>query len=251
MPRSRSFALVRKCVGIAACAVAMPYIALFFLWNGCVEGLEGPPAPPPERAFSPLVAGALWLSAGEEHATFEVEAIELRSLFPGSARDLERGGRGWRWAAGQAIVHDVARQWLAGHGPPDKLARIVREHALSTWLSRHWSADELVRWLAVHTCFGRGAVGIDAAADVNFGKPVDALSAGELAYLAGVRQMPDRFGPSQPEEGRRRRDFMLRRFAEERLITPDELARELSSELVFRLRPKATPPHRDELGDDR
>ena len=241
MRRSWSFTLVRKCVGVAACAVAMPYVALFFLWNGYVEGLEDWPEPAAERTLSPLVSGALWLAAGEAHATLEVESIELRSLFPDRVRDLERGGRGWRWAPGQAIVHDVARQWLADHGPPDKLARIVREHALSTLLSRHWSADDLVRWLAIHTYLGRGAVGIDAAADVNFGKPVDALSAGELAYLAGVRQMPDRFGPSQPEKARKRRDFMLRRFAEEKLITPDVLARELSSELVFRPR-SASPP---------
>jgi hypothetical protein len=227
MPRPWSFGLVRKCVAIAACWAAMPFLVLFFLMNGWVEGLPDGPEAPVGRAWPRRVSAAMWLAADEAHVGSGVEPLSPWGLFHA------RRSPGF-WAADR-----VARLWLVDHDRSRTLQRIGKEWSLTWWLTRRWSEEELADWTAMHLYFGHGARGLPGAAWLNFEKRVDDLTWGELAYLAGAVQMPERFGPSQPEKSRKRRDFILRRFAEEKLITPEELKTELSRELVFRAWPPA------------
>ncbi|WP_434385217.1 transglycosylase domain-containing protein [Melittangium boletus] len=112
------------------------------------------------------------------------------------------------WMSGQ-----VARRWVAAlpdYAHRGALASSLHSLALSLWISRHWSAEELLATHGEGASFGRGVVGVDAAAHHYFGKVAGRLAPHEAALLAGMLQSPARFDPWQhPEAARRRRDRVL------------------------------------------
>ena len=86
--------------------------------------------------------------------------------------------------------------------------------------------------------FGRGAYGVEAAAQRYFGKPTSALDLAESATLAGVIRSPSRYGSSSVssaavEATTKRRDVVLRQMREQGYITA-QLEREARAKpLVF------------------
>lgn len=70
--------------------------------------------------------------------------------------------------------------------------RKLREAILSVKLERRLTKDQILeRYLNV-VYFGRGAYGVQAAAQAYFGVDVDALDLAESAYLAGLLRAPER-----------------------------------------------------------
>jgi membrane peptidoglycan carboxypeptidase len=114
------------------------------------------------------------------------------------------------------MAWSVARAWLAerpGAQNPRALERSVQGLALSVWLSRHWSAEQLLTARAEQAFFGRGLKGLDAAAWRYFGKPPEQLALHEVALLAGLPSAPSRFDPfCRPEQALRRRAWVLARL---------------------------------------
>jgi membrane peptidoglycan carboxypeptidase len=120
----------------------------------------------------------------------------------------------------------TASQWLAsrplreGERPEGTLHRTFQALALTVWISRHWSAEELLTAYAERAPFGRGLIGLDAAARRYFGVEPERLSLHEAALLAGLPQAPSRYDPrSHPEAALRRRDFVLSRLLSAGLIS--------------------------------
>jgi penicillin-binding protein 1A len=74
--------------------------------------------------------------------------------------------------------------------------RKVQEMLLSFWLERTYSKDQILTAYLNRVYLGGGAYGVDAAADVYFGKPVSALSLRECAILAGLLRAPSRYAPT-------------------------------------------------------
>jgi membrane peptidoglycan carboxypeptidase len=94
-----------------------------------------------------------------------------------------------------------------------RLDRMFQEIALTIWLSRHWTAEEVLTAYAERVWFGEGLIGLDAAARRYFCKPPEQLAFHEAALLAGLPQSPSRYDPlRRPEQARKRQDFVLGRL---------------------------------------
>jgi membrane carboxypeptidase/penicillin-binding protein len=86
---------------------------------------------------------------------------------------------------------------------------------------------------------GRGAYGIEMAAQSYFGKPVGQLTLPEAALLAGMPKGPNFYSPDRyPERARERRGYVLARLKEEGAITDAELAKANAAD--FGLKPLET-----------
>jgi membrane peptidoglycan carboxypeptidase len=104
--------------------------------------------------------------------------------------------------------------------------RITDEIAAQVWLSRNYSADELLAVYASHVWLGREEPGIEAAAQRLFGERPDALDDARLALLMGMIQSPSRYDPiKSPTRALERRNLILERFESAGLIDADALAR--------------------------
>ena len=75
--------------------------------------------------------------------------------------------------------------------------RKVQEIWLALQLERAWSKNTILELYLNQIYFGRGAYGLEAAAQTYFGKPAAALNTREGAMLAGLVCAPNRLNPFQ------------------------------------------------------
>jgi penicillin-binding protein 1A len=80
---------------------------------------------------------------------------------------------------------------------------------------------------------GHHSYGVQAAAENYYRKNVEDLTLEEAALVAGLPQAPSRYSPfSRPEAAKERRRYVLRRMAEEGMITQEERRRAADAEVV-------------------
>jgi membrane peptidoglycan carboxypeptidase len=98
--------------------------------------------------------------------------------------------------------------------------RKLREARYALALERRIPKSKILENYLNIAYFGDGAYGIGTAATHYFGKPVSKLSLSEAALLAGIVRNPSAYEPvRQPAAARARRDVVLARMAELRMIT--------------------------------
>ncbi len=98
----------------------------------------------------------------------------------------------------------------------DTYARKVREAIFASKLNDEFSKDEIMENYLNVIYFGRGAYGVEAAAQTFFGKPASKLTVGEGAVLAGMIKQPEKtathngYDPAtSPEDAKARWDYVL------------------------------------------
>ena len=116
------------------------------------------------------------------------------------------------------------------------LSRKAQEAILALQLERQMSKQDILeRYLNV-VYFGRGAYGIEAAANAYFGKHVGELTLAEGALLAGVIKSPSNYAPHlEPENAVERRNLILSEMAECGFISQEEAQSAQGEELSLHL----------------
>ncbi|MBS3957048.1 MAG: PBP1A family penicillin-binding protein [Clostridiales bacterium] len=118
--------------------------------------------------------------------------------------------------------------------PEKTLRRKISEAILAYRLEQRYSKDRVLELYLNTIYFGHGAYGVESAAQVYFGKPVDQLDLAESAMLAGVIKSPGRFSPYlEPEAAVLRRNTVLRQMTDQELITEEERAAAADAEPVL------------------
>lgn len=108
-------------------------------------------------------------------------------------------------------------------GDQRSIGRKLREATLAVKLEREFSKEEILERYLNRIYFGRGAYGIQAAAQNYFGSNVEELDLADAAFLAGLIRAPSRADPAEdPEEASRRRGVTLVRMVEDGYITQAE-----------------------------
>ncbi|MFI5714775.1 transglycosylase domain-containing protein [Nocardia sp. NPDC051750] len=80
-------------------------------------------------------------------------------------------------------------------GPERTVSRKAHELIISAKMSREWNKNEILHAYLNTIYFGRGAYGIEAAAQAYFGKPVNELTVAEGAVLAALIRTPSGLDP--------------------------------------------------------
>jgi penicillin-binding protein 1A len=103
------------------------------------------------------------------------------------------------------------------------LTRKVREAVLAVKLERELSKDQILERYLNAVYFGRGAYGVQAAAQAYFGLDVQDLGLQQAAYLAGLIRAPQTADIGrEPKTATLRRDLTLRSMVASRVITQHE-----------------------------
>lgn len=131
-------------------------------------------------------------------------ARALGGLLGGLSGGLRDGGAD----DGATITEQYLRQTATTDAAP--LWRRFRELVLAVKISQQRSKDEVLADYLNSADFGRGAVGVQAAARAYFGKDAADLDAAEGALLAGLIQAPARTDPAvSPDRALRRWNAVL------------------------------------------
>jgi hypothetical protein len=190
---------------------------------------ERPPAPVPQ--FPPLVlhAAALeWLGS----PTAQGEPIYPWTVVRALAGLPWMNFRDFRRNSDELLASAL----LVWSGPRrGNLRRLFALWALTTWISRHLTAEQaLSACVATTPWFGSGTHGLIEAADRFVGKPADQLDAEEIARLFTLTRSPSE-RRSHPDRWRAARDVLLRDLHQHGFIDEATL-------LAATARPLPAPP---------
>lgn len=99
------------------------------------------------------------------------------------------------------------------------IRRKLKELLLAVRLERKFSKEELLELYLNTVCFGHGAYGVQAAAELYFGKDVSELTLPQAALLAALPKRPADLSPFvNPDAAKQRRDYILDMMAKEGYI---------------------------------
>jgi peptidoglycan glycosyltransferase len=141
--------------------------------------------------------------AAEDRSFYSNPGFDLTGIVRAGVNQL-RGGVG----GGSTITQQYVKNTLVGDEAT--LWRKYREMVVAVKISQERSKDEILGDYLNAIYFGRGAYGIQAAAQAYFGRPVATLTPAEGALLAGVIQSPSRWDPAlNPDKAAQRWNFVL------------------------------------------
>lgn len=114
--------------------------------------------------------------------------------------------------------------------------RKLKELILAIQVERVYSKDQILEMYLNEIPYGGTAYGIEAAANLYFGKSAKDLNLAEAALLAGLPQRPSVYSPygSHPELAKVRQEQVLRRMVEDKYITKEQADQAESESLTYR-----------------
>jgi len=164
--------------------------------------------------------------ASEDNGFFDHDGVD----YLGIARAMFANLRAGRTVQGASTVtQQVAKQLLIREqgykeGTKKDYRRKVKEAILAKRLERNLSKEDILTLYLNHIFLGNQSYGIEAAAHNYFRKTAAELNVAEIALLAGLPQAPSRYSPFRhPERAKNRREYVLRRMLEDKMITQAEL----------------------------
>ncbi len=182
--------------------------------------------------MGPLLSQAF--VAAEDARFYGHPGVDLLSVFRALFWNIRAGAR----AQGDStITQQVTRSLLLSR---KKLySRKIREAILAYRIDSMLSKDEILAIYLNQIYLGEGAHGVAAAARIYFNKPVQRLSLGQMALLAGLPQAPSRYSPFRDmPAARKRQAYVLNRMAEEGYITPEAARRAYDEPLALERAPE-------------
>ncbi|MDP9021706.1 MAG: penicillin-binding protein [Actinomycetota bacterium] len=241
---------------VASFVVVVLFTAIFFLSNYRAGPLPSPdelqlPEPSIVRdaagdVIAKLDPGAvrsnIELDELPDHVWQAILAVEDRNFYEHEGYST----RGIIRAFWTNLIHGEIRQGgstitqqyvdIAIREVPRTYRGKLRELAYARKLEGRLGKDQILEYYLNAVPFGRGALGIEAAAQTYFGKAATELSVNEAATLAGMVAAPSRYDPGRhPEVANERREIALRGMAEEGWL-PDAEADQLIAEGLPELR---------------
>ena len=133
-------------------------------------------------------------------------------------------GSGVRQGGSTITQQYVKQEYLSSE---QTITRKIKEAVMAVKLEQKISKEEILTRYLNTVYFGRGAYGVQAASRTWFGHDVEALNAGEAAFLAGLLRNPngaDPFrGPNSLKEAKRRRTVVLSAMVDEGYLTDTEM----------------------------
>jgi membrane peptidoglycan carboxypeptidase len=100
--------------------------------------------------------------------------------------------------------------------------RKLQEIKLAISLEKKYTKDEILNRYLNIAYFGDRVYGVEAAARYYFGIPATKLTLPQAAMLAGLVQSPATWSPKRPEQAKARRDVVLRRMLDLKMINREQ-----------------------------
>ncbi|GHE29941.1 hypothetical protein GCM10017673_35910 [Streptosporangium violaceochromogenes] len=131
--------------------------------------------------------------AAENRSFYEDKGVSLKGTFRAMWSTLT----GRQLQGGSTITQQMVRNYYSGLSQERSVLRKLKEIMISLKVDRSKPKDWVLEQYLNTIYFGRGADGVQAAADAYFRTDVSRLTVAQGAYLAAVIQQPSRFADPQ------------------------------------------------------
>jgi penicillin-binding protein 1A len=158
----------------------------------------------------------------EDERFYDHNGVDLEGV---ARAAFENIGAGEVKQGGSTITMQLARN-LFIDDPERDLERKIKEAKIAQGLeeahSKDWILENYLNSASYGTVLGRTAVGVEAASQIYFNKPVSELDLAQSATLAGLPQAPSQYNPLQnPRSALDRRNEVLDELADQDFISQD------------------------------
>src|SRR5271165_1674149 len=178
-----------------------------------------------------------FLSA-EDKNFYSHHGVDPVSILRAAITDVSRLRASRRPVGASTITQQVAKNMLLSN--EISIERKVKEILLATRIEAALPKDRILELYLNEIYLGSGAYGVAAAALTYFDKPLDELTLGEAAFLAGLPKAPNRYSPARfPQTAKARRDWVLERMVEDGAATQAEAAQAEAQPLELHHRQEA------------
>ncbi len=134
--------------------------------------------------------------------------VDVSSLMRAATQLLKTGHI---QTGGSTITMQVAKNYFLTS--ERSFSRKINEILLALQIERELSKDEILELYVNKIYLGNRAYGIEAAAQVYYGKSISELSLAQMAMIAGLPKAPSAFNPlANKERAKERRDWILGRM---------------------------------------
>ncbi|WP_337057614.1 penicillin-binding protein 1A [Pseudomonas sp. USHLN015] len=148
------------------------------------------------------------LLAAEDDNFANHYGVDLTSLVRAATQLLKSGHI---QSGGSTITMQVAKNYFLTS--ERSFSRKINEILLALQIERELSKDEILELYVNKIYLGNRAYGIEAAAQVYYGKSIRDVSLAQMAMIAGLPKAPSRFNPLvNPTRSKERRDWILGRM---------------------------------------
>ncbi len=160
----------------------------------------------------------LAIIATEDRRFYEHHGVDLRGL---ARAGLNLVLKGTKEQGASTITMQVARNFYLTR--KKTFARKLNEILLAMKIEKELDKDQILELYLNKIYFGKRAYGVQAAAYVYYGKPVNELNLAQMAMLAGLPQAPSAINPlNNAEAAAKRRAHVLRRMRHYEFISQQE-----------------------------
>ena len=188
--------------------------------------------------IAPVLRQAILAS---EDADFEQHfGLSASRIVITAVKDVLYGQR----AGASTITQQVARMlflsdYMRGGVFERSFERKIKEAIVAVQLEKRYTKREIFTFYANHVTMGHGAYGVEAGAQLYFGKPAQDLTVEEAATIAAIVQTPARLSPfvNPAQALARRNSYVLQRMAAEGFISRKEAEEAAARPLVTRGQP--------------
>nr|WP_210528073.1 PBP1A family penicillin-binding protein [Rubellimicrobium arenae] len=166
--------------------------------------------------------------AAEDQNFYTHPGFDVRGMAAAVVEAVRSRGHDLRGAS--TITQQVMKNFLLDGSRSAE--RKIKELILATRIEKAMSKDEILELYLNEIFLGENSYGVTAAALTYFNKPLTALSAGEVAYLAALPKEPSHLHPVREyDDAVERRNYVLRRMFEDGYIDEPTLKSEQAAPL--------------------
>ncbi|MEH6698170.1 MAG: penicillin-binding protein 1A [Brevundimonas sp.] len=169
--------------------------------------------------------------AAEDRNFFSHGGVDVSGLGRAMFKNVFNVVTGRRLEGGSTITQQVAKNILLTN--ETSVNRKLKEAILSSRLEATLSKEQIIELYLNEIYLGYRSYGIASAAYNYFGKSLEQLTPEEAAFLAALPKGPTNYHPKRyPEAAKARRDWVLGEMADNRALTPQELAAARAKPLI-------------------
>ena len=159
--------------------------------------------------------------SAEDQNFWTHKGVDPGAIARAAFTDLLQAGKR-RPIGASTITQQVARNMLLGTNERTMM-RKIKEAVLAIRVEQTLSKERILELYLNEIYFGLQSYGVAAAAQTYFNKSLDQITLPEAAFLASLPKAPNNYNPFRfPDAARARRDWVLDRMAEDKVITADQ-----------------------------
>lgn len=160
------------------------------------------------------------LIATEDRKFYSHWGVHLERIVKALFKNIASGNLTREGAS--TITQQLARNLYKDIGTEISLNRKIREAMTAVQIEKTYTKDEILAYYLNTVYFGKGAYGVEAAAQTYFNKGARELSLDECAMLVGVLKSPANYDPViNPDASLKRRNLVLNEMEESGFITKE------------------------------